>query len=382
MHIGIAGAGIMGRLLAWQLLQQGHKISLFDNNPIEHSNACSYTAAGMLTPYAEAESAEPLVLNLGLKALSLWPKFAEQLGDIQYRTGGTLVISHQQDRGDYNRFSNALSPYFAADTALNTPSTQELGNTSTHAAARFIDSKGIAALEPELNHRFNQGIHLQDEAWVCPTSVMQSLADKLHTAGALWHANSNVCRVSPGLIEIESEGNGEIKQHIFDLAIDCRGLGAKQQLPSIRGVRGELIWVNAPDVNINRLVRLMHPRYRIYIVPRKDDIYIIGATQIESDDMSPISVRSSLELLSAAYSVHPGFAEARVLESKVNCRPALADNQPKVIHQDGLLQINGLFRHGYLLSPAIAESVCDFIQTGKISHPELYQARQRTEALA
>lgn len=358
MQIGIAGAGIMGRLLAWQLVQQGHKVSLFDNNPVEHGNACSYTAAGMLTPYAEAESAEPLVLNLGLKALDLWPGIADKLGNIQYRTGGTLVVSHQQDRGDFNRFSNALSPY--------------LGHQ-----AHLINNPKIDELEPELKSRFQQGIYLPDEAWVCPKCVMKSLADQLLVARTPWHASTDVCRISPGIIE--TRGKLKNQQHRFDLTIDCRGLGAQTQMPRLRGVRGELVWLDAPEVSINRLVRLMHPRYRIYIVPRKDNIYVIGATQIESEDMSPISVRSSLELLSAAYSVHPGFAEARVLESKVNCRPALPDNQPVVIHQNGMLQINGLFRHGYLLSPTIAESVCNFIQSGNIDNADLFQANSKAE---
>jgi len=108
----------------------------------------------------------------------------------------------------------------------------------------------------------------------------------------------------------------------------------------------------------------MHPRYRLYIVPRRDDLYLIGATQIESEDSSEITVRSTLELLSAAYSVHPGFAEARIVKSDVNLRPALADNQPKIIHQPGLLQVNGLFRHGYLMSPAIAKEVAAIIAQG------------------
>ena len=32
MNIGIAGAGLMGRLLAWQLLRRGHRVTLFDRD--------------------------------------------------------------------------------------------------------------------------------------------------------------------------------------------------------------------------------------------------------------------------------------------------------------------------------------------------------------
>jgi len=146
--------------------------------------------------------------------------------------------------------------------------------------------------------------------------------------------------------------------------IDCRGLGAKQQWNELRGVRGELIWLQAPEVNIKRLVRLMHPRYRLYLVPKGyDDLYIVGATQIESNDAGAMTVRSSLELLSAVYSMHSGFAEARIVDMRTNCRPALNDNLPKIECSEGLIRVNGLFRHGYLLAPTLAQEITHFLTT-------------------
>jgi len=87
-------------------------------------------------------------------------------------------------------------------------------------------------------------------------------------------------------------------------------MGARDAFPQLRGVRGELIHVHAPDVDITRPVRLMHPRYSIYVVPRAGHRYVIGATSIESDDMKAITVQSTLELLSSAFSISSGFSEA------------------------------------------------------------------------
>jgi len=171
-----------------------------------------------------------------------------------------------------------------------------------------------------------------------------------------------VLAVNPGEIVTKAHGGGSCRHH-FDWVVDTRGLGARKQQPGLRGVRGEILWLKAPDVKINRLVRLMHPRYRIYIVPRRDDLYLLGATQIESEDKGPISVRSSLELLSAAYSVHPGFGEAQIIHSDTNLRPAYHHNQPQVKFEQNLISINGLFRHGYLMSPAIAQEVATLIDT-------------------
>jgi glycine oxidase len=357
MQIGIAGAGIVGRLIAWQLVQRGHQVTLFDKDPIESGTASSYTAAGMLSPYSEAESAEPLVFALGVASLQLWPQLIRQLGaEVHYHSGGTLVVSHRQDQGDFNRFSSVIHQRLDA----------------RRGDFELIGRDKMAALEPELSAQFQQAIYMPQEAWLCCCCLMPALGDALLAKNAAWYSSTQVEAVNAREIVVKTR-SGQ-KSHRFDLAIDSRGLGGKAQLPQLRGVRGELLWVRAPEVKINRLVRLMHPRYRLYVVPRRDDLYLIGATQIESEDRGEITVRSTLELLSAAYSLHPGFAEARVVDSGVNCRPALPDNQPKIFSQDGLLRVNGVFRHGYLMSPAIAQEVADLVEQGdsyKEPYPDL-----------
>ena len=82
-----------------------------------------------------------------------------------------------------------------------------------------------------------------------------------------------------------------------DLVIDCRGLGAKDDLPTLRGVRGERIVVKSRDVTLTRPLRLLHPRFPLYVVPWGDGLYMIGATVIESEETGPITLRSALDLL-------------------------------------------------------------------------------------
>ncbi len=348
--IGIVGAGIMGRLLAWQLANSGHQVSLFDKDPIEQGSAAAYTAAGMLTPYSEIESAELMIYHMGRRSLKLWPKIIKSLNAgwgaaVGYVQNGSLIVSHPQDKADLLRFNQQLD--FKLKSLLLEPEQMP---------PLKIDKVQLAELEPELSEHFSEATFLPEEASLCPKCVMQTLADALLEKRVRWYSSSKIESIGPYFII-----DRKIKYE-FDWVIDCRGLGAKKDLPELRGVRGELILVQAPEVKINRLIRLMHPRYRLYVVPKyKDNLYIIGATQIESDDDGPITVRSTLELLTAAYSIHPGFGEARILESKTNCRPALQDNLPGIETQNGLIRINGLYRHGFLLAPAIAEQISHFI---------------------
>ncbi|HMS07829.1 MAG TPA: NAD(P)-binding protein, partial [Burkholderiaceae bacterium] len=85
LAIGIAGAGLLGRLLAWHLSRRGHRVSVFDPasgpQPVARSQAgepyvptaAGFTAAGMLSPLSELDNAEPAVARMGFRSLALWP---------------------------------------------------------------------------------------------------------------------------------------------------------------------------------------------------------------------------------------------------------------------------------------------------------------------
>jgi glycine oxidase len=104
--------------------------------------------------------------------------------------------------------------------------------------------------------------------------------------------------------------------------------------------------------------------------------------------MRPLTVQSALELLSAACTVHPGFAEGTILENRVNCRPALPDNLPSIIFSKNgsrqIISVNGLYRHGFLLSPKLAKLVLNYLADGEIdlTYKQLFVERKGEKALA
>ena len=104
-------------------------------------------------------------------------------------------------------------------------------------------------------------------------------------------------------------------------------------------------------------MRLLHPRIPLYVVPRGEGVFMVGATMIESDDTTRITARSMLELLSAAYALHPAFGEAEIIEIGTHASPCvprqLATDSLAI---DGTLYLNGLYRHGFLLAPALGAS--------------------------
>lgn len=336
----VLGAGLMGRLMAVRLAQAGCRVDLHEAGGAEAEGAAARVAAAMLAPLAESAVAPASVVRMGHHALSRWPALLATLAaPVFFQREGTLVLWHRQDANEAARLARVLAR--TGDAVPELPAMQQL------------DGQAIAALEPALGQRFAQGLWLPDEGQLDNRGLLAALLQTLqqHPDVRLhWHSARTPQDFVPGARE---------------RVIDCRGLGARADWQGLRGVRGEVIRVHAPDVRLVRPTRLVHPRYPIYIAPKPDGLFVIGATEIESDDMSPASVRSTLELLSAAYAVHSGFAEARIVEIATHCRPTLADNLP-AIHQPRprVLQINGLYRHGFMIAPAMLDVAMELLQTG------------------
>lgn len=333
MHIGIAGVGLVGRILALNLLKQGHTLSIFDEDVAYGELSAGYTAAGMLALFAELETAESVIFEHGKRSTQLWEALLKQIdASDAYQLKGSIITAHPQDYGELDHFIAILQSKIKEASDI-----------------KVLNKADIAKLEPGLEGH-EKAFYIPHEGQVDAQRFMKASSDYLSAhKNVTWHETTKVLNVSEGSISY-----AETKQ-TFDWVFDTRGLGAKEQVKNLRGVRGEVFWVDAPEVNITRPTRMLHPRYKIYIVPRPNHRYIIGATEIESEDKSPMSVRSSLEMLSAVYSVHSGFAEARIVKMTTNCRPAFKDNLPYIEYGDKITRINGLYRHGYLLAPAIVE---------------------------
>jgi glycine oxidase len=336
----VLGAGLMGRLLAWQLARAGHAVTVHEASTSDAQGSPARIAAAMLAPLAESAITEPGVVEMGRHALTRWPDLLAQLSQpVFFQQEGTLILWHRQDAAEARRFAGLLQA-----TNEKLPTLPKL---------QTLDATGVRALEPSLEHRFAQGLYLPGEGQLDNRQLLDALLHELQTLKVQLHWNS------PRAPEDFQPGTAGQPDWLFD----CRGLGARAQWPQLRGVRGEVARLHAPDVSLSRPTRLIHPRYPIYIAPKQDHVFVIGATEIESDDLSPPSVRSTLELLSAAYTVHPGFAEARILEIATQCRPTLPDNLPAIRQLAArTLQINGLYRHGFMIAPALLDVVLDFVR--------------------
>src|SRR5258705_964702 len=319
--VSVIGAGIAG---AWQALlfaKAGSDVTLHERSGAAMTESTSYWAGGMLAPWCEAETSEPVISRLGIRSLDLW---REHFPHTPFN--GSLVVAHPRDRADFERFAKL---------------------TTGH---KRLDASALNELEPSLEGRFREGLFYADEGHVEPRRVLPELHARFSAAGGTLKFNSD-----PPQDDLDG------------VVIDCRGFFARDTQAGLRGVKGEIILIETDEIKLSRPVRLIHPRWPLYVIPRGGNRFMLGATSIEAED-NGVSVRSALELLGAAYAVHPAFAEARIVEFGSGLRPAFPDNLPRIAIDKQKIAVNGLYRHGFLLAPALAELTLGYVQRGVIDN--------------
>ena len=316
MDITVVGAGIAGLTCALALAERGAAVEVIDRGTELGAASCSWLAGGMLAPWCELESAEAAVAELGVEALAYWVERFP--GTIK---NGSLVVAQPRDLSELSRFASRTREF------------------------EWQDGNGIAALEPDLAGRFGRAMFFPREAHLDPRLALAELAKRL------------------GILDVSIRfGVDAEKDHPNSgVIVDCRGMAACSALADLRGVKGEMVIVRTHEINLQRPIRLLHPRHPLYIVPRGDGLFMIGATMVESDERHRVTARAVLELLGAAYALHPAFAEAEVIEFGADVRPAFPDNLPRIRKVGSTIHVNGLFRHGFLLAPALAKRAAAFI---------------------
>jgi glycine oxidase len=341
----IVGAGVMGLCVAEALARAMPDIamSLADPKGVPAMGSASMLAAGMISPYYELDHLPASYLSAGMASIEFWQRMGRDKLDTGFRRTGSLLIAHAQDRHMVDRFSTLLSRLDLSPESW-----------------RKVNGPDIQKLEPSLTG-FESGLYMPEEAHLHAPEALRILTKTLSS-----------CFITQN-VDIEDSARD------YDIVLDCRGYGAQEDDPDLRGVKGEILCVRNTEFHLSRPVRLAHPRYPLYIVPREAGEFVIGATVIESGGETHVSLRSGMELMSALYSLHPSFGEAQILSLSAGIRPAYADNFPRVSVDRNIIRCNGLFRHGFLLAPAMAECVVSMVRGTDHIFMDLFRKEKRDE---
>ncbi len=343
MKIAIVGAGVMGRLIALSCLKKNYEVTVFDKDDLITPASAAFVSAGMLCPLGEIIHAPQPVVDMGWQSLDLWPAILDTVStydpeheSVFFQQEGSLALALPQDRSCFTQLIQDLT------LKVQTPD-----------AFKQLNKDEVTQLEPGLS-QFDNGVLLKSEGQLCNRTFLKATA-RILEKNTLINADTTVA----------PEHFNHLKQ-TYDWVFDCRGNGAIEQpindeQKTLRGIRGEVLRVQCNDVKLSRPLRILHPRNSIYIVPKPNSEFVVGATEVESHSQAPVTVKSTLELLSTLYCVHPAFAEASLLEAKVGIRTAFVDNIPKASPTANLITVNGCYRHGWLVGPALAQQAIKFM---------------------
>ena len=164
--IVVAGAGVIGRAIAWRAAAAGLSVAVVDPG---EGDAASLVAAGMLAPVSESLFGEDALLRLNLLAAARFPDFAATLEGVTgqqvgLRREGTLAVAY--DPGDHAALQRLIA--FRRSLGLD---------------AADLDSRACRRLEPFLAPEVRGGALFAGDWSVDNRRYTAALGEAMRAAG-------------------------------------------------------------------------------------------------------------------------------------------------------------------------------------------------------
>lgn len=346
----VVGAGAVGLMSAFGLERAGFEVTLVDPHP---GHGAVWQAGGMLAPVSESHFGEAPLVRLLVEAAKCWeqtaPLLRRELGDIGYRTCGTLLVA--LDAGDRAELSRRAELMRHLDLAVCE-----------------VERDQILELEPNISPRARAAILAPEDHQVDNRRLVDGLLGYLDDHGARC-VTARAASIGEGAVELD---DGTTLHG--DLVVVCPGahlnaLGGldSRRVPSVRPVKGHILRLAGPPL-LNRTVRAMVHGRPIYLVPRADGEIVVGASVEEMGFDTTVRAGEVHRLLDDARLIVPGVDELELVEAGAGLRPGSPDNAPTIaMLSERTIVASGLYRNGVLLAPLCAELVVS-LATGSV-HP-------------
>jgi glycine oxidase len=348
----VAGAGVIGASIAFELAAEGLRVAVFDaQNP---GREASWASAGMISPAPESSEMASL-LPISMASVRLYPEFLQRVEELSGKT-----VGYRKDG--------------ALDLLLNGTSQTEIDeilalHRGAGLRAELLSGPEAREIEPALTGEFRAAIHRPDEA---------SLDNRLLTEATLEAACRKGAEIFPGngARALWTEGttckglhlqNGRVEARWTVIAAGCfsaRIEGAAAYAP-VTPAKGQMMALRCDSVNLKKDLWSGH----MYLVPRHDGRIIAGSTvEYEGFDRN-VTVAGMKKILNGAISLVPALESARIEETWAGLRPDSPDHLPILgpTDQDGLLIATGHFRSGILLTPVTARLIREWVTTQRVS---------------
>ena len=332
--IVVVGGGVIGLSVAWRLAGD-HDVTLLDPAP---SAGASWVAGGMLAPVTEAWPGEEDLLDLGIASLGRWPEFAAGLG-VDVQAEGTIAVAFDAaDAGQQDMLADHLA--------------------SRGHEVRRLTGRELRGVEPAIGPRVRSGLLAPGDLAVDNRELLRRLMIVARDGGVRFDTR-RAEQVDPGKVRLA--GGDMIR---CDTTVIAAGAWSGALHPAlnrlVRPVKGEILRLRARAgaLPLRHTVRALVESRPVYLVPRRGEELVLGATQYEAGFDDEVTVGGVRDLLADAERVLPGIAEYGLAECAAGLRAGSRDNLPLIGWlEPGVLVAAGHHRNGLLLAPITAEAV-------------------------
>lgn len=361
----IAGGGIIGAALAFELARRGESVLILDRQ--EPGREASWAAAGTISPAPDRES--PALAALGRESYRLYPEF---VAGIEAASGESAGFHP----------NGAMELFF--DPEGEAERDRRLDEILSHGiAAEAISLSEAKRREPAIGLNARAALWIRDEAHLDPRVITHVALAAASKAGVEILANAEVVSV---LIE-QGRCDGALVTDAKNISAGNLGartgtkIAARNVVIAAGWRSGEIGGVEscAPTIPVRgQMVALGHisgaPRTILrsghgYMAPRDDGRVVVGST-LESGAFEKHATPAGLrKILAAATEMAPALAEAPILEIWAGVRPDSLDHLPIIGPTDveGLFVATGHYRNGMLLAPVTARYLAEWIAEKKVA---------------
>jgi glycine oxidase len=350
--VAIAGGGLIGGAIAFELARAGLQVALFDRQ--QPGEGSSWAAAGILSPAPENAGMISTV-PLGRASLQLYPEFVAAVEEssgqnVGYRARGTLEALFSTDAQE------KLSTIIALHHGLGLK-------------AEAISAEDAGEMEPGLSPELEAAVFRPDEACVDNRALTKAVliaaertGVKIFTAANAQSILKNGGRCQGFLVDGE-----KVQSRWTIIAAGCCSAeieGAARYAP-VRPAKGQMIALRAEGFSIERVLWSDD----VYLVPRNDGRILAGATVEYVGFDKKVTVGAVHKIINAALQLAPALADAQIEETWAGLRPDAPDHLPIIgpTDLDGLVLATGHFRSGILLAPITAQLIREWITTQNVS---------------
>jgi len=350
--VAIAGGGVIGGSIAFELARAGLRVSVFDRQ--KPGQEASWASAGIISPAPENPGMIATV-ELAKRSAALYPEFVALVEEISGQSTGF-------------RRKGTLEALFSHDTKVELSTIIALHH-GLGLKAEPLRAEDAREVEPALSDEVEAAVLRPDEASIDNRALTSAVLEAAQRSGAeifpgsgvkaIWREGAR-CR---GLA-LQNE-NVEAKWTIIAAGCFSGMIEGISAYAPVRPAKGQMAALRADELKMERVLW----SEKVYLVPRNDGRILAGAT-VEYVGFDKRVTAGGIEtILAAAIELAPGLKDARIEEAWAGLRPDSADHLPILGPTDleGLLMATGHFRSGILLTPITARLMREWVTELKVS---------------